>query len=257
MNTPLPGVTAGLNRFEPDVLIGYTTALKMLAEEQRAGRLHLAPIAVAATGEMVTKADLKLLSEAFGDTTALSVYACTEHMLLGISNPDGDTMTLTDENLSFEFHDDHSIVTNLANFTMPLIRYRMSDILQPVSAPDARLIVVKGLVGRVEKLPTFVNGAGSSDFLSPHTINEIFVPGVTRFQMQITGPASFRFPFCVDGTLDSQGRATAAAGVRDRLQQILKQKGLENVAFETQIVPEIPLNERTRKFQLIIDTRQS
>ena len=257
VNTPLPGVTAGLDRFEPDVLIGYTTALKVLAEEQRAGRLHVAPIAVAATGEMVTKADLKLLSEAFGDTTALSVYACTEHMLLGISNPDGDTMTLTDENLSFEFHDDHSIVTNLANFTMPLIRYRMSDILQPVSEPDARLIIVKGLVGRVEKLPTFVNGAGSSDFLSPHTINEIFVPGVTRFQMQITGPASFRFPFCVDGSLDGQGRATAAAGIRERLQQILKQKGLENVAFETQIVPEIPLNERTRKFQLIIDTRQS
>jgi hypothetical protein len=37
-----------------------------------------------------------------------------------------------------------------------------------------------------------------------------------------------------------------------RLAEILAQKGLSNVAFEVQIVADIPLNERTRKFQLIV-----
>ncbi len=251
VNTPLPGVIAQLNAFQPDVLFGYTTALKMLGDEQRAGRLKISPMAVSATGEMVTPADMQFLSEAFGGTMASSMYACTEHMMLGMSNPGGQTMTLIDDNLEFEIHDDHSIITNLFNYTMPLIRYRMSDILRPVSEPGSRYIVIQNLVGRTEQMPLFVNSAGATDFISPHTINEVFVPGVTRFQMQITGPASFIFPICVDAALDEPARAAAAAGIRARLKEILQQKGLGNVAFEVPIVAEIPLNERTRKFQLI------
>jgi hypothetical protein len=70
--------------------------------------------------------------------------------------------------------------------------------------------------------------------------------------MQITGSSSFLFLICVDVGLDDTERATAAAGIRGRLAEILAQKGLSNVAFEVQIVADIPLNERTRKFQLIV-----
>jgi phenylacetate-coenzyme A ligase PaaK-like adenylate-forming protein len=195
---------------------------------------------------------MQFLSSAFAGAAALSMYACTEHMLLGISNPGGDTMTLLDDNLIFEFHEDHSVITNLFNFTMPLIRYRMSDILRPVSAPGAPRIVIHNLVGRTEQMPVFANRAGAKDFISPHTINEIFVEGVTRFQMQITGATSFRFPICVEPQLGDAGRAAAASGVKARLTEILEQKGLGNVTFEVEIVADIPLNERTRKFQLIV-----
>ena len=172
--------------------------------------------------------------------------------MLGISNPDGNTMTLMDDNLIFEFYEDHSVITNLFNYTLPLIRYRMSDILRPVSAPQARRIVIQNLVGRTEQMPVFVNGEGTKDFISPHIINEIFVKGVTRFQMQITGSSSFLFLICVDAGLDAAERATTAAGVGARLAEILAQKGLSNVAFEIQIVADIPVNARTRKFQLIV-----
>ena len=252
VNTPLPSVLAGLNQFKPDALWGYTTALKMLGDEQRAGRLRIRPAVIAASGETVTKADMQFLSAAFDGATALSMYACTEHLMLGISNPDGETMTLMDDNLIFEFYEDHSVITNLFNYSLPLIRYRMSDILRPVSQPGAPRILIQNLVGRTEQMPVFVNGHGAKDFISPHIINEIFVKGVTRFQMQITGESSFRFPICVDAALDDAERAIAAAGVRLRLAEILAQKGLSNVAFEVQIVADIPLNERTRKFQLIV-----
>jgi len=252
VNTPLADVIGKIDEFQPDVLWGYTTALKMLGAEQRAGRLNIKPAAIAATGEMVTRADMEFLTSAFGGASASSMYACTEHMLLGISNPDRETMTLLDDNLIFEFHEDHSVITNLFNFTMPLIRYRMSDILRPVSAPGAQRIVIQNLVGRTEQMPLFANSTGGKDFISPHTVNEIFVDGVTRFQMQITGPASFRFPICVEPQLDGTQRAAAAAGVAARLREILEQKGLGNVTFEVPIVADIPLNERTRKFQLIV-----
>ena len=252
VNTPLPEVVERLNQFKPDALWGYTTALKMLGDERRAGRLNIRPAAVVASGETVTRADMHFLSTAFEGASTLNMYACTEHLLLGISDPQGEAMTLTDDNLIFEFYEDHSVITNLFNHTLPLIRYRMSDILRPISAPGAPRILIQNLVGRTEQMPVFVNGAGAKDFISPHIINEIFVKGVTRFQMQITGPSSFRFPICLEADLDPQERSIAAAGVRLRLTEILAQKGLGNVAFEVEVVADIPLNERTRKFQLIV-----
>jgi phenylacetate-CoA ligase len=255
INAPMAQTLAGLNAFKPDFVSGYTTALKMLGEKQRDGLLHISPIAIAATGETVTKADMDFLSKAFDGAQVVSAYGCTEHLGLGASDPGGETMTLFDNDLIFEFREDHSLITNLFNYTMPLIRYRMSDILRPVSGPDDRDLVIEALVGRTERTPTFVNKDGLSDFISPHTINEIFVAGVTRFQFQITGEASFRFPICLDPGLDAEGRAAAVAGVEARLAEILRQKAMDNVRFEVPVVADIPVNARTRKFQLIVDTR--
>lgn len=257
INAPLAGTLADLNAFQPDVLAGYTTALKMLGEKQKSGELDIHPVAIGATGETVTKADMAFLSEAFGGAKVTSAYGCTEHLGLGASNPDGETMTLNDNDLIFEFREDHSLITNLFNYTMPLIRYRMSDILRPVSGPDDRDLVIETLVGRTERTPVFIDGQGRSDFISPHTINEIFVAGVTRFQFQITGESSFRFPVCLDPGLDAAGSARAVAGVTARLSGILAQKGLDNVAFEVPVVDDIPVNAKTRKFQLIVDLRKT
>ena len=257
VNSPLPVVVEQLNEFKPDFLFGYTTALKMLGEQQRQGSLQITPRAIAATGEMVTKEDILYLSDSFAGVSVVGLYACTEHMMMGVTNADSETMTLTDGNLIMELFDDHSVVTNLFNYTMPLIRYRMSDILRPVSAPGEHPIIVENLVGRSEQMPNFRNAAGTMDFISPHTINEIFVKGVTRFQMQITSATSFRFPVCVEADLSEDQRIAITRGVEQRLLDILRQKGLENVHFDVPIVADIPVNPVTRKFQLIVEARSS
>ena len=255
INAPLPQTISQLNAFQPDVLTGYTAALRMLGDKQREGQLHIAPSSIGATGETVTRADMTALSEAFGGARVVSAYGCTEHLGLGSSDPGGETMTLNDNALIFEFQEDHSVITNLFNYTLPLIRYRMSDILRPVSGPGDRDLVIEALVGRTERTPIFINREGVSDFISPHTINEIFVAGVSRFQMQLTGDASFRFPICLEAGMDAAGRTAAVEGVRKRLTEILEQKAMDNVAFEVPVVDELPVNPRTRKFQLIVDDR--
>jgi hypothetical protein len=106
-------------------------------------------------------------------------------------------------------------------------------------------------------MPSFINASGACDFISPHTINEIFVPGVTLFQMQITGDTSFWFPICVESTLSADGTIAVVAAVDKRLNEILKQKGLANVRFEVPIVDDIPVNKITRKSQLIATNRDS
>jgi len=256
VNSPLPEVIAGLNEFQPDFLAGYTTALKILAERQRAGELKLdCLIGIGTAGEATTEGDRALLEQAFG-CRLTNTYACSEHLGMGAAPPGSSNIVLTDHDLIYEFYPDHSVVTNLFNYTLPLIRYRMSDILRPVdSGAHAPYLVIESLVGRNELQPVFKTRDGGEDFVSPHTINEIFVAGVTRFQMHLLGAEAFRFMVCIDSTLNADERSAAIKAVSERLHDILARKRMENVRFEVLAVDDLPVNPRTRKFQLIVDKR--
>ena len=256
VNTPLRDVIAGLNEFQPDFLTGYTTALKILAERQRAGELKLGYlIGIATAGEATTEADRAFLEQTFG-CPLVNSYGCSEHLGMGGSRPGSPNIVLHDHELIFEFYPDHSVVTNLFNYTLPLIRYRMADILRPVdSDAHSPYLVIESLVGRNELQPTFKTRDGGEDFISPHTINEIFVAGVTRFQMHLLGPDAFRFMVCLDSTLGTEARAAAIKGVSARLREILARKRMDNVRYEVLAVDDLPVNPRTRKFQLIVDQR--
>jgi phenylacetate-coenzyme A ligase PaaK-like adenylate-forming protein len=259
VNDPLPRILAGLNEFQPDVLLGYTGALTILAAKQREGALRIAPILLGTAGESMSATDAKTLHDAFG-CMAVNGYGSSEHLMMGHANPNGTTMRLYDDDLIYEMFDDHTLVTNLFNFTLPLIRYRMADILRPVAQktdPRSPYLEIESLVGRSEMMPRFANDAGTDDFISPHTINEIFVTGVSRFQLQITGPASFRFLVCLDAQLNPEQRTQALASLDARLREILAQKKMGNVRFEVKVVDDIPVNPRSRKFQLIVDARSA
>ena len=256
VNDPLPETIKQLNDFNPEVLIGYTTALKILAAEQRRGALKLERVVnVTTAGEATTPADMALLSETFA-AQVVNSYGCSEHLGMGASPPNGDKIVLYDDELIFEFFADHTLITNLFNYTLPLIRYRMADVLRPVdSGEHAPYLVIESLVGRNELQPTFKNRDGAEDFISPHTINEVFVAGVTRFQLELTSDVSFRFLICLDPVLDAAQRTAAADGVAARLREILARKRMENVRFEVVPTDDLPVNPRTRKFQLIVDKR--
>jgi len=256
VNTPLDEVIAGLNEFQPDVLTGYTTALKILAEKQRAGALKLdCLIGIGTAGEATTEADRAMLEQAFG-CPLVNTYGCSEHLGMGGTHPGSPNIVLHDHELVYEFYPDHSVITNLFNYTLPLIRYRMSDILRPVdSGAYSPYLVIESLVGRNELQPVFKTRDGGEDFISPHTINEIFVAGVTRFQMHWLGDAAFRFMVCLDASLGAEQRAAAVEGVRHRLHDILARKRMDNVRFDVVPTDDLPVNPRTRKFQLILDKR--
>jgi phenylacetate-coenzyme A ligase PaaK-like adenylate-forming protein len=256
VNSPLPEVIAGLNEFQPDALAGYTTALKILAEKQRAGELDLRYlVGIMTAGEATTESDRALLEQTF-QCALVNTYGCSEHLGMGGSAPGSSNIVLLDNDLVFEFYPDHSVITNLFNYTMPLIRYRMADVLRPVdSGKHAPYLVIESLVGRNELQPVFKNRDGVEDFISPHTINEIFVAGVTRFQMHLTGADSFVFMVCLDPALGAEQRAAALGAVAERLREILARKHMDNVRFEVVPTDDLPVNPRTRKFQLILDKR--
>lgn len=257
VNDPLADVLTQLDEFQPEVLVGYTTALKILAAEQRRGNLKLQRVvAVMTAGEACSPADMTFLGETFG-CEVVNSYGCSEHLGLGASAPGGDKIVIYDDDLMLELESDHTLVTNLFNHTLPLIRYRMADVLRQVpSGEHAPYLVIESLVGRNELQPVFKNRDGVEDFISPHTINEVFVAGLTRFQLQLTGDAEFRFMICLDPALDAAQRSAAAAAVGTRLREILARKRMDNVRFDVVPTDDLPVNPRTRKFQLIVDHRK-
>ena len=259
VNNPLPETIAALNEFQPEILAGYTGALTILAAKQREGVLRIAPIAIGTAGEGLGATDKKTLEDAFG-CEATNSYGSSEHLMMGSALPGGASMLLSDDDLIYEPFEDHTLVSNLFNYTLPLIRYRMADVLRPVQQktdPNSPYMEIESLVGRAEMMPRFTNQDGVEDFLSPHTINEIFVAGVSRFQMQLTGSASFRFAVCLDHSLTAPQKAEAVQGVERRLRELLEQKRMGNVRSTVDVVDHIPVNPRTRKFQLIVKAQAS
>jgi phenylacetate-coenzyme A ligase PaaK-like adenylate-forming protein len=255
VNSPLPEVLQTLNDFQPELVIGYTTALKILAEKQRAGLLHIRPRLIATGGEGASPNDKAMLTEAFG-CGVMSTYACSEHLGMGTAAAGSDQIVLYDDDLIFEFQTDHCLITNLFNRTLPLLRYRMSDTLQPVAHHQHQpYLVIESLVGRNELQPVFINRDGVEDFISPHTINEVFVKGLNRFQLHMLSATSFRFMVCLDAQLTPAEREQCCAGVKQRLQEILARKRMENVQFTLVVTDDLPVNPVTRKFQLIVDKR--
>ena len=78
-------------------------------------------------------------------------------------------MYLFEDDLFFEFFDDQLIVTNIFNKTLPLIRYKMSDVLSPIVDKNNfyPFTKVSNFVGRQEFAPVFTNEIGEDDFIHP------------------------------------------------------------------------------------------
>ncbi len=134
---PIEKIVEELNRFQPAMLGGYPTALELLAEEKKSGRLRISPILIMAGGEYFSKELREMLCETF-QCYVQTNYSCTE----------GGMVASECENQHFHINDDWIIVepvdkdnnpvpdgvqsdkwllTNLSNYTQPLIRYEITD----------------------------------------------------------------------------------------------------------------------------------
>jgi phenylacetate-CoA ligase len=252
INTPLAPIVEQLNRFQPHMVGGYATGLKILAEQQRAGRLRIAPVTLFSSGEPLGSDDRAMIERTFR-ARCLNVYATTEHLFMGASAPDGRGIRLLEDDLIFELKPDCTYVTNLFNYTLPLIRYQLSDVLTalPVGAANGPYRRINEVVGRSELVPWFRNEAGQLDFISPLVIVELYVPGVRRFQMELVDERSFVFRYSVDPGLTAEARSTARSALRAALADILSRKHMASVRFDLIAVDDIPIDPRTGKFKLI------
>lgn len=137
---PIPALVAALNAFAPDVLLSYPTVAALLAIEQIEGRLAIAPAIISTHSETLSPGMSAIIERARG-IAPFDHYGLSEHPNCGCACAERRGIHLFEDLFLAEVVDDRNrpvapgetglklLLTNLYNFTQPLIRYEVSDML--------------------------------------------------------------------------------------------------------------------------------
>ncbi|MFO8234607.1 MAG: hypothetical protein R6U04_04270 [Bacteroidales bacterium] len=250
INYPLKQYIDTLNRFNPDVITGYSTGVGMLAELQKCGKLSVSPQAVVCGGEPITPEKRELIHEVW-KCKLINYYAASESLILGVERTDLEGFYLFDDVNYIEFRDDHILLTNLYNYTQPLIRYRMNDILVPLEEEGIwPFTKIKNVIGRQEELLWFINQKGNFDFIHPIVIVEFYVKGLDKYQLIKTGNTSFTFKAVISQQFSED---LVIKKIDKRLHEILKNKEMLNLDYGIIVVSDIMSDPKSGKYNLIIE----
>jgi len=155
-----------LNTFQPEVLGTYSSIASLLAIEQLERRLTIHPKFVATVGEVRTKEMEQNIREAWG-VIPFNAYGITEGGGLGCDCPFHRGVHLFEDLFIVEVVDEKNqpvpdgspgykvLLTNLFNFTQPLIRYEVSDMLTMSIEPcpcDRPFRLIAKLEGRSDDI---------------------------------------------------------------------------------------------------------
>jgi putative adenylate-forming enzyme len=164
---PIEEVVTRLNAFRPDSLVGYASILRILAEEQLAGRLLVSPQAIMSASEVLTDETRERIRRAFG-VPATNVYAATETAGVASECRLGrihryEDLVITEivdadnQPVPAGVYGDKLLVTVLFSRTQPLIRYELSDRVaaSDEACPDGLPYgLLAGIEGREEEILT-------------------------------------------------------------------------------------------------------
>lgn len=258
---PLAELVAELNDFQPTALEGYPTALAVLAEEQRAGRLNIRPVIAITAGENLSVAARGALESTFGCRVE-NRYGSAEFVALAAQCSVGRFHVNSDWFL-FEPVDEqyrpvrpgvasHSVlVTNLANRVQPLIRYDLGDRVKFTDAPCpcGNRLPAMTLEGRAGEVLVFDSPGGHPVSVLPLALGTVIedTPGVRRFQAIRTTPRRLRVRLETESDADP---ADVWHALDERLHAFLSAQGIGPVQIERS--PESPeVDARSGKFRQV------
>ncbi len=241
---PVPQLVENLNRFKPAMLGGYPTALVLLADEQRAGRLRIDPAIITCGGEWTSPEMRAELHAAWPEARITSTYGCSEVGNMGFECEHG-WMHINEDYVILEpIEADGSptpagklsyscLVTNLTNKVQPIIRYELGDRILVKGSPCAcgsPMMAVK-IEGRTDETLTLTGADGATRRILPLGLFAVGkeTPGMGRFQVIQTAPD--RLVMRLEAKEAGQEPAVFAEAQR-RLSAYLLAQGLQGVSIE-------------------------
>jgi phenylacetate-coenzyme A ligase PaaK-like adenylate-forming protein len=239
----LPALVQALNTFQPAFVVGYSTALILLAQEQRAGRLHIRPTMVVTVSEGITPAARHQIEEAFA-CPVRTIYAASEFIGIAFDCRQGWLHVNSDwvilEPVTATYHpvppgqaSSTVLLTNLANRVQPLIRYDLGDSItvSPEPCPCGSPLPAIRVEGRQDEILSIRTQDGKVIPLLPMAVATVVeeTPGVHRFQVIQTAPATLRIRLAVAPGEDPQ---RVWDMVTRRLQDYLSAQGAPMVTLD-------------------------
>ncbi|HEY5190837.1 MAG TPA: hypothetical protein VII77_02540, partial [Candidatus Deferrimicrobium sp.] len=238
--TPLPALVRALNEFRPAVVGSYPTVLAVLAGEQAAGRLRIAPALLLSGAERLSAPLGERISESFR-CPIRDTYAASEFMGIAFDCRHGRLHVNADW-LILEPVDaagvpvapgeaSHTtLLTNLANRVQPLIRYDLGDSVTvfPAACPCGSPLPAIRPEGRRDETLWIELADGASRPLIPLVLATAVeeASGLLRYQILQAGPRRLRLRL---EEAPGHDRAQVCDDVLHRLRTYLSSQGLASV----------------------------
>jgi putative adenylate-forming enzyme len=258
---PIATLVRELNAFAPAFLASYPSVLWLLAAEQEAGRLHIAPALLWSGGEMLGDSARQAIEHAF-QCRVMNEYGASECLSIAHECADG-CMHVNSEWVLLEGVEadgtptapgklSHTVlITNLANRVQPIIRYdlgdRMVTLAQACSCGDTRTAM--RIEGRTDAVVEFRNESGEIVRLAPLALSTVVeeAAGEHRFQLAQVGADRLVVRFDAHGA----GRAATWRIVHDALRNYLATQSLGNVRVSLDRAPP-RLDPRSGKLHAVV-----
>lgn len=234
-----------LEKFRPDVIIGYPTAIKILSQisgmKFRLKRLITC-------GEPLPTSMCRLFRKRF-KCQIINFYGASESIVIGVETNQSGGMYLFDDMNYVEINPDGIYLTCLYNFAQPLIRYKISDKAECMK-PDGQypFSKIRNILGRSEDVMWFKNSQGKAEFLHPLSIEGLCLNGLIDYQFVQLSDNSFEIHAQFSNEADTHKIKIA---LNKDVRKILRLNGLDNVSFKVISTDEIKPDKNTGKKPLI------
>ncbi len=251
VNQPTAEWICKIREFQPNIIIGYPSAIKILSELVQQGKVRVNPVRVISCGEPLDLGLRNYLEDVF-QVPLINFYGASESLAIGVEASKEEGMVLFDDMNIIESIDGKMYLTCLYNYAMPLIRYEITDSIdieqakETDSCPFSR---VTGLIGRNEDILWFTDKDGKREFLHPLAVEGMCIENLKDYQFHQVGEQEFELFAEVEK--DSERRIVCRE-IQKELSRILSEKGLEFVRYQIRFVDTIAPNSKTGKKQLIL-----
>jgi phenylacetate-coenzyme A ligase PaaK-like adenylate-forming protein len=237
---PIEQLVAQLNDYQPEFLSSYPTMLSLLAAEQAARRLKISPTMLWAGGETLTPDARGNIERAFG-CPLTNEYGASECMSMAFGCAKGWLHVNADWVLLEPVDRDYLptppgvashtvLLTNLANYVQPIIRYDLGDSIMVSPEPCAcgNPLPAARVEGRRDDVLSVRAADGSLVRLLPLALTTIVEEATRVHRFQIVQTAADRLMLRLEPcAAEVRHAAWRAAG--PALQRYLAQQSLSNV----------------------------
>ena len=254
IKTPVAEWIGQIREFQPNIVIGYPSAIKILAQLMENGEVGLDAERVISCGEPLGTS-LRTYLEKIFRTQVVNFYGSSESLALGVETNPKDGMLLFDDMNVIEVENGVMYLTCLYNYAQPLIRYRLSDRLTLKAPEGGELPFTRavGLLGRNEDVLWFEDGRGNREFLHPLAIEGFCIEGLKDYQFRQTTKDTFEM---FAETEHGASKERIRQEMLQQMREILSEKKLDFVQFYVNFVNEILPDIRTGKKPLIFASNE-
>lgn len=253
INTPLSQWVESIQAFQPNMIIGYPSAIKILAELAERGEVKMDVVRVISCGEPLNAGMRRFLEKTF-QADVINIYGASESLALGVETGRENGLLLFDDLNVIEAEEGRMFLTCLYNYAQPLIRYEITDhLILKEPLPGSPFSRAEILLSRAEDMLWFDAGNGNRDFLHPLAVEGFCIEGLRDYQFRQIDRCAFEM---IAEVPEKEKRAAVRREVLNQMEKILKEKKMMYVQFYVRFVKEIMPDAHTGKKPLILPVNE-